>query len=101
MLSRRSGACADHDAAELEARENRTAARLEAQRRTYENHPGFSCDVLAYDAERDRWDIVATSPATPQVTTMAVRWVEDIVIPSGEISPGVRPPAIVRIRLNP
>lgn len=89
------------DAAELQARENRITARLEAKRRTYENHPGFSRDVLTYDAERDRWQIVATSPATPQVTTMAVRWGEDIVIPSGEIRPGVRTPAIVRIRHNP
>ena len=59
------------DAAELQARENQIAARLEARRRTSDNHQGFSRDVLAYDAERDRWDIVATSPATPKVTTMA------------------------------
>lgn len=89
------------DPADLRNRAEGIAAHTEAKRRIYEQHPGFSRDVLAYDPERDRWEVVGTTPATPQVTTVAVRWGEEILIPSGEIRPGVRTPAIIRIRIAP
>ena len=89
------------DKAELLTRAESIAAHAEAKRRIYEQHPGFSRDVLAYDPQLDLWELVATTPATPQVTTVAVRWGEEIIIPSGEIRPGVRTPAIIRIRITP
>jgi SSS family solute:Na+ symporter len=70
--------------------------RLAAKRKIYGNHPGFGREVFAYDTLRDAWRVVTRSTVEPQVTTFAVRWGDAIVIPSGEIRPGVRTPKIVR-----
>ncbi|WP_414664326.1 kelch repeat-containing protein [Horticoccus sp. 23ND18S-11] len=78
--------------------ERAMAQRLAAKRVLYENHPGFGLEVFSYDVAREAWRVVDRSPVPPQVTTLAVTWGRDIVIPSGEIRPGVRTPAIVRIR---
>ncbi len=79
--------------------EREIEARLQAKRKIYESHPGFGREVLAYDTRRDAWRVVTQAPAatTPQVTTTAVMWGGDVVIPSGEIRPGVRTPAVVRV----
>jgi len=56
----------------------------------FESHPGFSRDILAYHTITDTWTLAGRLPAGSQVTTTAVRWGREIVIPSGEIRPGVR-----------
>lgn len=56
----------------------------------YDDHQGFSRDVLSYDVVNDRWATVAEMPTTGPVTTTAAAWGESIVIPSGEKSPGIR-----------
>lgn len=55
-----------------------------------ENHPGFSRDILAYHTITDTWSKIGELPTGSQVTTTAVRWNDSIIIPSGEIHPGVR-----------
>jgi SSS family transporter len=60
-----------------------------------EDHPGFQRDVLAYHAITDTW-VVKDSLPFSHVTTPAVRWEDGLVIPSGEVRPGVRSPAIYR-----
>lgn len=55
-----------------------------------ENHPGFSRDILKYDAVNDRWQKNGELPEGSQVTTTAVSWQRAVVIPSGEVRPGVR-----------
>ncbi len=60
------------------------------------HHPGFGKDVLVYSTITDRWDDVSRLPTSSHVTTSAVRWNGSIVIPSGEIRPGVRTPRIWR-----
>jgi len=85
-------------AAERTGWERQVAEHLEAKRRIYLNHPGFSRDVLEYDPDRDRWTVKATTPLPPQVTTQVVRWGDDLIIPNGEIRPGVRTPTLIRIR---
>ena len=72
--------------------------RLTAKRRIYETHPGFAREVLAFDVRRETWRVVGTTPHASQVTTLAVPWGDAIVIPSGEIGPGVRTPAVMRAR---
>ncbi|HUS93421.1 MAG TPA: sodium/solute symporter, partial [Phycisphaerae bacterium] len=52
--------------------------------------------VLAYHTITDTWALVGELPAGSQVTTAAVRWGEAVVIPTGEISPGVRTPRVLR-----
>ena len=65
-----------------------------------DEHPGFSREVLEYDPASDVWRIVAEIPYGSQVTTQAVKWGEDVIIPCGEIRPGIRTPDIWRISIN-
>lgn len=58
-------------------------------------HPGFSRDVLLYNTLTNNWKIAGSIPFEGQVTTTAVKWGEDIIIPSGEIKAGVRTPRII------
>ncbi len=79
--------------------EREIQGRLQAKRKIYESHPGFGREVFAFDTRRERWRVVGQTPTAiaPQVTTTAVKWGEEIVIPSGEIRPGVRTAAVVRV----
>jgi cyclically-permuted mutarotase family protein len=86
-LDRRAGAAAD------EAEKKRLIAE---SHRILEGHPGFSRDILAYHTITDTWARIGELPTGSHVTTAAVRWGESIVIPSGEIHPGVRTPQVWR-----
>jgi SSS family solute:Na+ symporter len=59
--------------------------------------PLFTSDVLAYHTITDTWVRVGES-LEGVVTTTAVWWGDAIVLPSGEIRPGVRTPAVQRGR---
>ena len=85
------------------AGESKKARTLDAERwNLYENHPGFSRDILVYHTITDTWSKMGEVPETivdggiagSHVTTPAVRWGKDIVIPGGEVRPGVRSPQI-------
>jgi N-acetylneuraminic acid mutarotase len=58
-----------------------------------DQHPGFPGEMLAYDVSLDRWAVMGTAPVS-HVTTPAVWWRSQIVIPSGEVRPGVRSPEV-------
>ena len=58
-----------------------------------DQHPGFPASVLAYDTKHNAWSMVGTMPA-PRVTVPAVVWQKRIVIPNGEMRPGVRSPEV-------
>lgn len=60
-----------------------------------EEHPGFRRDVLAYHTITDTWVTKRSLPFS-HVTTPTVRWEGDVVVPSGEVRPGVRSPAVYR-----
>lgn len=72
--------------------------RLAAKRQIYATHPGFAREVLAFDTRREMWRVVGNTPFAPQVTTVAVPWGDAVILPSGEISPGVRTPGVFRAR---
>ena len=59
------------------------------------NHPGFSKDVLAYHTITDTWIKVGNIPDFAPVTTNIIKYNESIIIPSGEIQPGIRTPKIL------
>jgi N-acetylneuraminic acid mutarotase len=63
-------------------------------------HLGFRRDVLAYDPKTERWEQWGETPFA-HVTTTAVQWKNQIVIPSGEIRPGVRSPAVWSSTVRP
>lgn len=82
-------------AADRPALEREVERHLAAKRAIYARHPGFGREVLAYDTRRDTWRVVDRAPLAPQVTTLAVKAGERIIIPSGEIRPGVRTPDVI------
>ena len=95
-------------AAEASGDSERVALLRKRRDDLYDFHAGFSRSVLAYTYATDRWTRVATFPATQRsptgprardadavtsglpVTTTAVRWQGRVVLPSGEVAPGVR-----------
>lgn len=68
----------------------------------YTNHPGFSRGILVYHTITDTWTKMGEVPesningltAGSTVTTSAVWWDNNIIIPSGEVRPGVRSPKV-------
>lgn len=54
------------------------------------NHPGFSKKILAYNTITNTWTELSDSLEISQVTTNALIWEGKIIIPTGEIRPGVR-----------
>jgi len=61
-----------------------------------DNHPGFIKQSLAYHTITDTWTNAGTMPQN-LVTTTAVRWGDDVVIPGGELRPRVRSANVYRI----
>lgn len=61
-----------------------------------DDHPGFIKKSLAYHTITDTWIEAGSTPAN-HVTTIAVRWGDDIIVPTGEVRPRVRSPAIFRV----
>lgn len=61
-----------------------------------DEHPGFIKQSLAYHTITDTWIEAGPVPAN-HVTTIAVKWGDDIIIPSGEVRPRVRSPQIFRV----
>ncbi len=64
-----------------------------------EKHPGFARRILAYDLQHNTWRDAGNVPFA-QVTTPCVRWRSRIVVPSGEVRPGVRLPTVWSLK-NP
>jgi N-acetylneuraminic acid mutarotase len=55
----------------------------------WDQHTGFQRDTLLYDPRTDRWEEGERLPFA-QVTTPVVLWKDRIIVPSGEIRPGIR-----------
>ena len=60
-----------------------------------EAHPGFTNEVLLYNTITDTWEKTNPLPFGSPVTTTAIKWGDDIIIPSGEIKAGVRTPNVL------
>ncbi len=76
---------------------NATAKQLliAEKNKLQENHPGFSHEVLAYNTVSDTWKAIDSIPFVGQVTTTALLWGNEVVIPCGEIRAGVRSADII------
>jgi N-acetylneuraminic acid mutarotase len=64
-----------------------------------DEHPGFPKQAWAYHIDADHWTSAGQIPSN-QVTTIAVRWNDSIVIPSGEVRPRVRSATVWQVRVN-
>jgi N-acetylneuraminic acid mutarotase len=60
-------------------------------------HPGFPRDVLAFEVKTQTWSKAGEVPFS-LVTTNAVIWNSEIIIPGGEARPGVRSPQVWRLK---
>ncbi|MFN7138324.1 MAG: sodium:solute symporter family transporter, partial [Limisphaerales bacterium] len=56
-------------------------------------HPGFPAEILAYHTITDTWTRMGNAPFS-HVTVPTVLWQNRIIIPSGEVRPGVRSPEV-------
>lgn len=63
-------------------------------------HPGFPGRILAYHTITDTWRDSGKMPVA-QVTTPLVRWGDAFIMPTGEVRPGVRSPAVWSLRTAP
>ena len=61
------------------------------------DHPGFRREVWQFRTDTQTWSVADTLPFATPVTTTVVRWNNHLVLPSGEVSPGIRTPAIWQI----
>jgi len=64
-----------------------------------DNHPGFQNTILAYHSITDTWAVKGNLPIA-QVTTTAIPWDGEIIIPSGEIRPGTRTTKVLRGQIH-
>ena len=58
-----------------------------------EKHPGFPRSILVFDVRTQKWIYSGEVPFS-LVTTNAVLWNDQIVVPGGEARPGVRSPRV-------
>lgn len=63
-----------------------------------DQHPGFIRQALVFETGTGVWKDAGTIPQN-HVTTVPVQWNDRIIIPSGEIRPRVRSPAIWSVEL--
>ena len=59
------------------------------------DHDGFSRSIWSFHTITETWAKIGDLPSGSQVTTQAISWKGQIIIPSGEISPCVRTPDIL------
>jgi SSS family solute:Na+ symporter len=64
------------------------------------NHPGFRKEVLAFHTVTGTWTPIGEIEGASPVTTTAVMMDGEAFIPSGEMSPGVRTPQLLRAKLG-
>lgn len=66
-----------------------------------DQHPGFPSTALIYMIQQDLWMEIQTGTSDSQVTTPLVQDGHKIIVPSGEIRPGVRTPKVRQLELSP
>lgn len=64
------------------------------------SHPGFSKEVLLYQAKTNQWHALTNIPYDTPVTTTAIKWNDAIFLPTGEIKAGVRSPQILKATIH-
>ncbi len=81
-----------------QTRDTALIAQLEEQKTNiYRTHPGFPKTVLLYHTITDSWTTADEMPYDNMITTNIFRKGDQLVIPNGEIRPGVRTNRVVQI----
>lgn len=63
------------------------------------SHQGFDRGIYIYQSKNNTCTKIDSVPGLTQVTTTAIKWNDEIIIPSGEIKPGKRTAAINSIKV--
>ena len=75
--------------------------QLTQKRNTLQSdHPGFRREVWQFRTDTQTWSVVDRLPFPTPVTTTVVRWDNHLILPSGEVSPGIRTPASWQIDVS-
>ncbi len=82
---------------EIEAGNNRY---IPVRDSLWRNHPGFSKNILAYNTITDVWYIAGEWEGEAPAVTRAISLNNRIVIPGGEIRPGIRTPNLTSLTLT-
>ena len=64
------------------------------------NHPGFGNKIFGFNTISKEYYEMEEMPQTGQLTTTAVIKRGDIIVPTGEIRPGVRTPSVLKISIE-
>jgi len=73
---------------------NKKTKLIQEKNKILAAHDGFSKELLSYNFQKDAWQVIDYLPFPTPVTTTAVKWGSQIILPSGEIKAGVRTPDI-------
>ena len=73
---------------------------IQERNQILQNHQGFSRDIWAFHTITHTWTKIGTLPDDSQVTTTALKWDNQIIIPSGEIAPCIRTPKISAVSFS-
>lgn len=65
----------------------------------FTRHPGFNRSLLLYNTLTDNWISLDSLAFPTQVTTNIIHFHNKIIIPSGEIRPGIRTPKIMEAKI--
>ena len=85
----------------VSAKDSAELNQLVKERNTIlENHPGFSQDIWSFQTITQSWTKVGVLPNKTQVTTTAAKWNDLTIIPTGEIQPSIRTPAIRTLSIS-
>lgn len=63
-------------------------------KKSFTDHPGFRRDIVAFNTVTKTFQCAGRMPGTAPVVTRALDWNGRVVIPGGEIKPGIRTPEI-------
>ena len=64
----------------------------------HDHHCGFNTQIQVFDSQTRNWFYAGYVPGSPPVTTPPVYWGTNLVVVSGEVSPGKRTPKIWLLR---
>lgn len=82
------------------AEESLKTALLREKDSLLSNHPGFDREVMAYHTIHKEWSVIGEAPEGLPATTVAFYWNDLVIIPGGEVRPGVRTPGITAYRFK-
>ncbi|MEQ9580701.1 MAG: sodium/solute symporter [Arenibacter sp.] len=84
------------------SKENKDSIRqnlIRSRNNILNTHPGFSRDILAYNTITKKWFVHDSLDTKIPVTALSFNHLDDFLIVSGEISPGIRTPKVQAFKI--